>query len=61
MADDFCHQSVLHRRRYNTYLHIRDELGTVFPDEDFAVLYPSRGRPAEAPWRLAPVTVFQFV
>jgi transposase len=45
----------------NTYLRIRDELGTVFTDEDFAALYPSRGRPAEAPWRLALVTVFQFV
>jgi transposase len=45
----------------NTYLNLRDELGTVFTDEDVAALYPSRGRPAEAPWRLALVTVFQFV
>jgi transposase len=44
----------------NTYLALRDELGTLFAD-DFAALYPTRGRPAEAPWRLAPVTVFQFV
>jgi transposase len=33
----------------NTYLSLRDELGTVFADEDFATLYPTRGRPAEAP------------
>src|SRR6516162_172309 len=45
----------------NTYLNLRDELGTVFTDTDFAPLYPSRGRPAEAPWRLALVTVLQFV
>jgi transposase len=45
----------------NTYLSLRDELGTVFADEDFAALYPTRGRPAEAPWRLALTTVFQFV
>jgi transposase len=45
----------------NTYLNLRDELGTVFTDDDFASLYPSRGRPVEAPWRLALVTVFQFV
>jgi transposase len=45
----------------NTYLNLRDELGTVFADEDFAALYPTRGRPAEAPWRLALITVFQFV
>jgi transposase len=45
----------------NTYLSVRDELGTVFADEDFAALYPTCGRPAEAPWRLALVTVLQFV
>jgi transposase len=45
----------------NTYLNLHDELGTVFTDEDFAALYPTRGRPAEAPWRLALITVFQFV
>jgi transposase len=46
---------------HNPYLALRDELGTVFADEDFAALYPRRGQPAEAPWRLALVTVFQFV
>ncbi len=44
----------------NVYMALRDELGTIFRDEEFAALYPSRGRPAEAPWRLALVTVFQF-
>jgi len=47
--------------RDNTYLALRDELGTLFSDDDFAALYPVRGRPAEAPWRLALVTVFQFI
>lgn len=46
--------------RGNTYIARRDELGAIFRDEDFAALYPGRGRPAEAPWRLALVTVFQF-
>nr|WP_152054417.1 transposase [Tautonia marina] len=45
----------------NTYMALRDELGTVFRDEDFAALFPTRGRPAETPWRLALVTVFQFI
>jgi transposase len=45
----------------NTYLALRDELGTLFVDDDFAALYPTRGRPAEVPWRLALITVFQFV
>ncbi len=42
------------------YLHMRDVLGTVFADADFADLYAPRGRPVEAPWRLALVTVMQF-
>lgn len=45
----------------NTYLILRDELGTLFADEDFAPLYPARGQPAQAPWRLALVTIWQFV
>src|SRR5262245_66444337 len=45
----------------NTYLTLHDELGTLFADEDFAALYPTRGQPAEAPRRLALVTVFRFV
>jgi transposase len=42
------------------YLQMRDVLGTVFADTDFAALYAARGRPVEAPWRLALVTVMQF-
>lgn len=42
------------------YLQMRDALGTIFTDTDFAALYPNRGRPVEAPWRLALVTVMQF-
>ncbi len=44
----------------NAYLRIRDELNTIYEDEQFQHLFPSRGRPAESPWRLALVTVFQF-
>jgi transposase len=44
----------------NPYLRLRDELGTIFHDADFADLYPLRGQPALAPWRLALVTVLQF-
>jgi transposase len=42
------------------YLRLRDALGTVYADADFAALFPARGRSAAAPWRLALVTVFQF-
>ena len=44
----------------NPYLRLRDELGTVFHDGDFAGLYPRRGQPALPPWKIALVTVMQF-
>ena len=44
----------------NPYLRLRDELGPVFRDGDFADLYPRRGQPALPPWKLALVTVLQF-
>src|ERR671938_398179 len=46
--------------RGNAYLRLRDELGPIYEDRAFAGLFPTRGRPAEAPWRLALVTVLQF-
>ena len=45
----------------NLYLKMRDELGTLYEDQDFAGLFPKRGQPALAPWRLALITIFQFV
>jgi transposase len=44
----------------NVYLQMRDELGTLYTDEDFRDLFPRRGQPAEAPWRLALVTLMQY-
>jgi transposase len=40
-------------------MHLRDALGPIYEDVDFAELFPRRGRAAEAPWRLALVTVLQ--
>ena len=40
---------------------MRDELGPIYSDEHFAHLFAKRGRPAEAPWRLALVTVLQAI
>src|SRR5438105_7208117 len=40
-------------------MRLRDALGPIYQDESEAELFPRRGRPAEAPWRLALVTVFQ--
>ena len=44
----------------NVYLKLRDQLGPIFSDADFAALFPQEGQPAYAPWRLALVTVLQF-
>jgi hypothetical protein len=41
-------------------MRIRDELGELFSDADFAGLYPSRGKPAWSPGRLALISVMQF-
>jgi transposase len=40
---------------------LRDEFSELFRDEDFSRFYPARGQPAFAPWRLALVTVLQFL
>ncbi len=44
----------------NVYLQMRDELGTLYQDEDFRDVFPSRGQPAAVPWRLALVTLMQY-
>ncbi len=44
----------------NVYMRLRDELGTIYQDEFFVKLFPSRGQPAEAPWRLLLVCLMQF-
>jgi hypothetical protein len=38
-------------------MQLRDALGPIFEDADFAQLFPKRGRAAQAPWRLAFVTI----
>lgn len=46
--------------RGTTWLRLRDELGPIYEDAAFAALFPTHGQPAQAPWRLALVTVMQF-
>jgi len=45
----------------NLYMKMRDALGTIYQDESFAHLFPANGRPVEAPWRLAFITLVQFM
>lgn len=45
----------------NIYVQLRDALGTIYQDQSFAHLFPHNGRPVEAPWRLALITIMQFI
>ena len=45
----------------NVVMKIRDELGSLFTDDEFAALYPTIGQPAASPARLALVTVLQYM
>ena len=42
-------------------MRLHDDLHMVVEDRDFADLFPTRGRPAEAPVRLALATLLQFM
>ncbi len=44
----------------NPYIRMWDALQSLVEDRALAHLFPRRGRPAEAPWRLTLVTIFQF-
>lgn len=45
----------------NLCVCLRAQIGPLYEDTLFAALFPHRGRPAEAPWRLALVCVLQYV
>jgi transposase len=44
----------------NPSLTLRDALGTIFQDNDFAACFPLCGQPGLSPWRLALVTLMPF-
>ena len=44
----------------NLYLKLRERIGTIIHDEDFAPLFAKEGAPGLPPWRLALVTLLQF-
>jgi transposase len=43
----------------NVFMWLRDELGAIYNDEQFAALYPNIGQLAEQPWRLAIASIIQ--
>ena len=44
----------------NLCLAIRDRIGIIYRDSQFQSLFPTRGQPAECPWRLALICILQF-
>ena len=44
----------------NPYMRMRDTLGPIFTNPDFAHLFPTDGQPAHAPAQLALITIMQF-
>ena len=42
-------------------MQLRDEPAGLYTDQDFADLFAARGQAAECPWRLAVVTILQFL
>jgi transposase len=45
----------------NRYMWLRDELGAIYHDEQFATLYPNVGQVAEQPWRVAVMSLIQYM
>jgi transposase len=54
LARTICPQGTL-------YMRIRDQLGVIYENQSFVSLFSTRGQPAEAPWRLVLVCIFQFI
>jgi transposase len=44
----------------NRYMRMRDSLGPIYTNPEFAQLFPHSGQPAEAPAQLALITIMQF-
>ena len=44
----------------NIYMKLRERVGTIIHDDDFAPLFAKDGAPGLPPWRLALVTILQF-
>ena len=42
-------------------MNLRNELGSIYSDRNFETLFSTHGQPAQCPWRLALVSVMQFV
>jgi transposase len=50
----------IYKKRSNVYILMRDEVGIVYWDSEFADLFSHQGRPGESPGNLAMISVMQF-
>lgn len=48
-------------RKGNPHIRLRDELGILYEDNEFATLFSSQGKPAASPGYLAMVTAMQYM
>jgi transposase len=48
-------------REGNKYMWLRDELGTIYQDEQFQSMYSDVGQFAYQPWRLALICIIQYM
>lgn len=48
-------------RQSNLCLSMAGILGEFLGDQDFSTFFPAKGQPAESPWRLALVTILQYL
>ena len=53
-------KAIYRRKAFPLAVQVRDMLGEVYADEQFAGLFGSRGRPGYSPGRLALVSVLQM-
>ena len=44
----------------NPWVRLRDELGTIYQNEEFTRLFSKTGQPAREPWQVALVSVMQY-
>jgi len=45
----------------NLCITMADTLSEFLSDQDFSAIFPTQGQPAESPWRLALVTILQYL
>jgi transposase len=61
VPEETAHVARLALSKENLCVCLREQIGPLYEDSLFIALFPHRGRPAQAPWRLALVCVLQYI